>query len=236
MKRIVILLSLLFVAQFVYSVEIYAAKNAPLVTASIQQQLTPDQVLQRLKLGNERFVKQQQTPTDYIKKAKLTAKGQHPAAVVLSCIDSRVPPEIVFDQNIGNIFVTRVAANVINQDVLGGLEFATQVAGAKLIVVMGHDSCGAIRGACENVKLGHLSQLLAKIQPAIKQTTTSFGKKECNNSQFINMAAANNVRNVVKMIPEESPILRQLVKEGKLKIVGAMYHLNTGKVTWLSPA
>ncbi|OGT39494.1 MAG: hypothetical protein A3F12_03010 [Gammaproteobacteria bacterium RIFCSPHIGHO2_12_FULL_38_14] len=210
------------------------ALESPLITAAMQNKMTPDDALHRLQLGNQRFVKGKPLETDFIKKAQLSASGQYPVSVILSCIDSRVPPEIVFDQNIGNVFVARAAANVISDDVLGGLEFATQVSGAKLIVVMGHDACGAIRGACENVKLGYLTQLLAKIQPSIRQTTTNLGKKDCQSAQFINQAAAENVRHIVKMIPEKSQVIRQLVKEGKVKIVGAMYELHTGRVVFLN--
>ena len=223
-----IFLSLLFTVLF--NSTTFAQSEEPLITASIQKKLTPDEMLQRLIRGNQRFIDHKRLPTDMIKKAQLTAKGQYPGAIILSCIDSRIPPEVVFDQSIGNIFVTRVAANVINSDVLGGLEVATRAAGAKLIVVMGHDACGAVRGACENVKLGHLTQLLNKIQPAIEQAKATLGKQNCNSEPFINTAAADNVRNVVKMIPKESPVIQQLIKEGKVKIVGAMYHLNTGKV------
>lgn len=212
----------------------YGVKDPALVTASIQQSMTPDDAIARLKRGNERFYSNKLQKVDYLKKAKLSASGQHPVAVVLSCIDSRVPPEIVFNQAIANIFVTRTAANVINSDILGGMEFATKVAGAKVIVVMGHDSCGAVRGACENVKLGKLTQLLDKIQPAINSTTHAFKKKECNNPAFIDQAAQANVLAVVKMIPEESSVIRELVNSGQVKIVGAMYHLQSGKVTFLN--
>jgi carbonic anhydrase len=212
---------------------IYADPHAPLVTKSIQQNLTPDQALNRLVQGNERFVKQDTHKINYIKKAEITAtKGQHPAAIVLSCIDSRVPPEIIFDQAVGNIFVTRLAANVENNDVIGGMEFATKLAGAKLIVVMGHDDCGAVKGACLNAKLGKLTQLLSKVKPAIAQTKKQYGKVECNNPKFINAAAKNNVHNVITAIMKKSSVLRNLVKSGKVKIVGAMYHINTGKVSF----
>lgn len=211
----------------------YAEYHAKLVTQAIQQNLTPNQVLDRLKKGNTRFVKQKTHHIDYIKKAQITAaKGQHPAAVILSCIDSRVPPEIIFDQAVGNIFVTRLAANVSNNDVLGGMEFGTKLAGAKLIVVMGHDDCGAVRGACLNVKLGKLTQLLNKVKPAIAQTKKQYGKLACKNPKFIDTAAANNVRNVVANILKNSPIIRKMIHSGKIKIVGAMYHISTGKVSF----
>jgi len=212
----------------------FAIKQPPLIDKTYQSNLTPDQALQLLKQGNARFMSHQRLQKDLIKKATLSAKGQYPAALVLGCIDSRVPPEIVFDQNVGNIFVSRVAANVINKDVLGGMEFATKVAGAKLIVILGHDACGAVKGACQNVKLGNLTHLLAQVQPAIEKTTKAFGKKECNREKFIDAAAANNVRNVVKAIPKRSKVIRQLIAQGKIKLVGAMYDLNTGKVTFLN--
>ncbi len=234
MKGFNLLLSALIPAALVYSSASLAVSEAPLITASIQKELTPDQMLNRLIAGNKRFIKHQRLPTDLIKKAELSAKGQYPGAIVLSCIDSRIPPEIVFDQNVGNIFVTRIAANVFDSDVLGGMEFSTKVAGAKLIVVMGHDACGAVRGACQDVKLGHLTALLAKVQPAIVQATKTLGKKDCNSEKFIDTAAADNVRNVVKMIPKESPVIRELIQEGKLKIVGAMYDLQTGKVVFFN--
>lgn len=216
----------------------YAAESvthAPLVTAEKQAELTPDQVIERLKAGNERFVKGKRFESDLIKKAQITAKeGQHPAAIVISCIDSRVPPEIVFDQNIGNMFVSRVAANVIDDDQLGGAEFATKVAGAKVLLVMGHDACGAVHGACANVKMGNLTQLLDKVQPAVDEVAKKHdGTRDCDDEDFVDEVAAQNVRNVVQEIPKRSPVLAKLQKEGKLKIIGAMYELKSGKVTFL---
>ena len=226
MKRILFLL-------FFYSTLLFANTHAPLVTAHIQNKITPDEVMHRLIIGNERFTTNQRHKIDYLKKARISADKQHPVAIVLSCIDSRVPPEIIFDQNVGNIFVTRVAANVVNQDVLGGMEYATHVTGAKLIVVLGHESCGAIKGACENVRLGNLTQLLNKIQPAIHEAENTLGKKDCHDSNLINLAAEDNVRHVINEIPKESPVIAQLVKSGEIEIVGAMYHLSTGKVSFL---
>jgi carbonic anhydrase len=214
----------------------FAEVHAKLITAPLQQKMTPDDALHRLIIGNERFVQNKRHQIDYLKKARLSAPSQHPIAIVLSCIDSRVPPEIIFDQNVGNIFVTRIAANVINPDVLAGMEYATKVAGAKLIVVLGHQSCGAIKGACENVKLGHLTQLLNKVQPAIAQTEKTMGKKDCQSPHFADLAAENNVREVVASIPKESPVIRQLAEEHKVNIVGAMYEIATGKVLFLTPS
>lgn len=223
-------------ALLLYGITSLGASKATLITSVIQQQLTPDQMLKRLIEGNRRFIEYRPLPRDLIKKAELTAKGQYPGAVILSCIDSRIPPEIVFNQDVGNIFVTRIAANVLDSDVLGGLEFATKVSGARLIVVMGHDACGAVKGACQEVKLGYLTALLAKIQPAIEQATKRLGKKDCDSEKFINLAAENNVRNVVKKIPQESSVIHNLIKAGQVKVVGAMYHLRTGKVEFLTPS
>lgn len=234
MHKQFMIFSTMLLALLSYSTMTLGYDKSPLITATLQKTITPDDALRRLTLGNQRFINQEPIKTDFLMKARLTADGQYPAAVVLSCIDSRVPPEIIFDQNIGNVFVTRVAANVINPDIIGGIEYATAVAGAKLIVVMAHESCGAVKGACDDVKLGHLTEVLAKVQPAISQTMATLGKKDCKSAQFINTVATNNVRAVIKMIPEQSSVIRQLVKEGKVKIVGAMYHLYTGKVTFFS--
>ena len=209
-----------------------APVKAPLMTAAIQAEMTPEQALERLMKGNERFVRRHRgAQQNYIKKARLTAGGQHPAAIVLSCIDARVPPEIVFDQGVGNIFVTRVAANVLNKDVLGGMEYATAAVGAKLIVVMGHDSCGAVTGACKGLKLGNLTSLFRKIRPAVKEAGREMKTHDCTDSAFIDRIAEKNVANVARAIPKKSPVIGKLVEDGRVKIVGAMYDLATGKVS-----
>jgi carbonic anhydrase len=208
------------------------AVNAPLVTKAIQTEMTPDQALDRLMAGNERFVKRHRAlQQDYIEKAVQTAGGQYPAAIVLSCIDARVPPEIVFDQGVGNLFVTRVAANVLGDDILAGMEYATAIAGAKLIVVLGHDNCGAVTGACKDVKLGHLTSLLEKIKPAMKDAAGEMKTRDCADATFIDRIALENVADVVRAIPKRSPVIGKLVSEGSVKIVGVMYHLSTGKVS-----
>lgn len=230
MKRILLLCSVLLSLN---CLNVWGEIHAKLITAPLQQKLTPDDALNRLITGNERFTQNKRHKINYLKIVRLSAQSQHPIAIILSCIDSRVPPEIIFDQNVGNVYVTRTAANVINKDVLAGMEYATKVTGAKLIVVLGHQSCGAIKGACENVKLGNLTQLFDKIQPAIQQTEKKFGKKDCHDSQFINLAAENNIKNVIAAIPKESAVIQQLLNEHKVKIVGAMYNLSTGKVVFL---
>ena len=233
-------IAILFIAIIMFAGRAYGAKvgspvEAPLVTKAIQAEMRPEQALERLMVGNERFVKRRRAgQQNYIKKAKLTASGQYPAAVVLSCIDSRVPPEIVFDQGVGNIFVTRVAANVLSKDVLGGMEYATAVVGAKLILVMGHEGCGAVTGACNDVKLGNLTSLLKKIKPAVKEASEEMKTHDCANSVFIDKIAEDNVVDVVGAIPKKSSVIRELLKEKKVKIVGAMYDLDTGRVSIVS--
>ena len=207
-------------------------KKKPLITSAAQAKITPDQVIARLKQGNQRFLSGKQLQKNYIEKAERTFKAQHPAAIILSCIDSRVPPELVFDQGVGNIFVTRVAANVINSDVLGGIEFATKAAGARAIVVMGHDNCGAVQGACAGVRMGHLSQLLDKIDNAIDQVEKNGKPLHCDQQDVVNTIAKQNVIDVVKSIPERSTVIKGLVDKGQVKIVGAIYHMD-GHVEFL---
>ncbi|PIR11220.1 MAG: carbonic anhydrase [Gammaproteobacteria bacterium CG11_big_fil_rev_8_21_14_0_20_46_22] len=213
---------------------VFAAKHTPLVTPAVQDQLTSAQVLKRLKAGNARFVKNKTHHQNFHTNRQQTAAQQHPAAVILSCIDSRVPPEIVFDQGVGNVFVSRVAANVINKDILGGLEFATAAAGAKLIVVMGHDSCGSVRGACQNVKLGNLTHLLNKVKPAVDQVKEKQGAVNCEKAHDVDAIAKQNVINVVNAIAKDSPVIAKLLDEHKIAIIGAMYHLSTGKVSFFN--
>jgi carbonic anhydrase len=155
-----------------------------------------------------------------------------PYAVVLSCLDSRIPPEIVFDQGIGDLFVARVAGNIENQDILGSLEFATQVKGSKLIVVLGHTSCGAVEGACQEVKMGNLTGLLSEIEPAVKKVSKSHPDLHKNSKEFVEHVSDENVKRTVKDLIRRSDIIQNLVKEGKLKVVGAKYDVATGKVSF----
>ncbi|MCX7121954.1 MAG: carbonic anhydrase family protein [Gammaproteobacteria bacterium] len=228
MKRILFFLLFIFQGSLVY-----AEFNQPLMTKNTQEKMTANDALNRLIEGNKRFTENKAIETDFLGHAKLASGSQYPIAVVLSCIDSRVPPEVIFDQYAGNIFVTRIAANVLNHDVLAGMEYSTAIAGAKLIVVLGHDSCGAVKGACDKVTLGNLTQLLNKIQPAILDAQKTTGRKECVNPKFIDLAAVDNVRRVVSLIPQESPVIQKLLVSGKIKIVGAIYHLDNGKVSFL---
>ena len=201
------------------------------MTKSVQAGISPDQAINILKEGNSRF--RAGTPLKRNLKSLIseTALGQYPFASVVACIDSRSAPEIVFDQSIGDIFVTRVAGNIVNDDMIGSLEYASKVAGSRLIVVLGHTNCGAIKGACDGVKLGNLTGLLAKIQPAVI-AAKSDGERSSKNYKFVNAVTEIKFTDSIKTIRERSPILRELESQGKLKIVGATYYTSTGKVEW----
>lgn len=202
-----------------------------ILTAEEQARLTPDEVLQSLKEGNARFVNNDVTARDHTSQVRLAAAGQFPKAMVLSCLDSRVPVEDVFDKGIGDIFVGRVAGNFINEDLLGSMEFACHVAGAKLILVMGHEYCGAVKAAIDDVRLGNITKMLSKIRPIVKRCGLDFkGKKTSQNPAFVDHVAKSNVKHNVKLITRRSPLLRDMVKDGQLKIVGAYYDLDTAVV------
>lgn len=197
----------------------------------IQSKITPDAALQLLKSGNQRFVNNIHVNRNYAQAIKATANGQYPFAAVLGCIDSRVPAEMIFDLGIGDIFVARVAGNFVNEDILGSLEFACKIAGAKLIVVLGHSSCGAIKGACDQVKMGNLTTLLAKLQPAVESTETT-GERNSNNTEFLQNVANRNVEMTVNHILQRSEILKEMADLGQVKIVGAMHEVANGRVTF----
>ena len=201
-----------------------------------QEAVTPQLILDRFKQGNARFASGKPTQRNYLKQVKATAARQNPLASVLSCIDSRAPAEIVFDQGIGDLFNVRVAGNIVNEDVLGSLEFGSKVEGAKLIVVLGHTSCGAIKGACDDVKLGNLTGLLGKIKPAMSKVPNDGKDRSSKNYAFVEMVAEQNVRLTVEMIRAKSPVLKEMEDKGEIKIVGAMYDLSTGKVKWYDEA
>ncbi len=209
-------------------------KRLHLHSKADQDALTPDMVLQDLIDGNKRFNNDTITfrfHSESVRKA--VTGGQFPKAMVLSCVDSRVPVEDVFDQGLGDVFVGRVAGNFVNSDLLGSMEFACKVSGAKLIVVMGHQHCGAIKGAIDDVHLGNLTQMLTNIKPAVVRSADFIGEKSSNNDTYVRYVAENNIRNTVKNIREKSPILRQLELEGKIKIVGVFYVLRTGKIEFI---
>jgi carbonic anhydrase len=197
-----------------------------------QEAVTSQLILDRFKQGNARFASGRSTQRNYPKQVKATAAGQYPLASVVSCIDSRAPAEIVFDQGIGDLFNARVAGNIVNEDILGSLEFASKVMGSKLIVVLGHTSCGAIKGACDDVKLGNLTGLIGKIKPAMSKVPNDGKDRSSKNYAFVEMVAEQNVRMTVETIRANSPVLREMEDMGEIKIVGAMYDVKTGKVEW----
>jgi carbonic anhydrase len=202
------------------------------VTQSRQSQaeMTPALALDMLKAGNKRFVSGQSLVRDYRAQVKQTGAGQYPFATVLSCIDSRTAPEIIFDQGLGDVFSPRIAANFVNDDILGSMEFASKLAGARLIVVLGHTECGAIKGACDGAQLGNLTQMLAKVQPAVNAISDDGSARNSSNAAFVQQVAEMNVRMTVQQIKERSPVLREMVESGEIRIVGAMYDVKTGKV------
>lgn len=203
------------------------------LTAEEQQQLTPDMVIQSLKEGNRRFTSNDLTARDHSAMVRNAAAGQFPKAAIISCLDSRIPVEDVFDRGIGDLFVGRVAGNFVNVDLLGSLEFACKVMGAKLILVLGHESCGAIRAAIDDVKLGNITEMLTRIKPAVEQSQDFEGDKSSGNTAFVAYVAKNNVTNTIDTIRAQSPILKDMEDSGSIKIVGAYYHIGTGEVTFL---
>ena len=197
-----------------------------------RDKLTPAEVIELMKAGNDRFRKGVRVNRDFLREQRDRATGQYPAAVILSCIDSRAPAEIVLDLGIGDVFNSRVAGNVSNADILGSLEFACQVAGAKVVLVMGHTACGAIKGAIDGVQLGNLTGLLAKIAPSVKATAFD-GPRTSANDAFVEAVAATHVRLTVEAMRRDSAILRDLEAKGQILMVGAVYDLGTAAVTWL---
>ncbi len=210
---------------------------APSVSAITQEQqatITPDDAIALLKAGNGRFLSGTMQQRDLRAQVAQTATGQYPFAVVLGCIDSRVPPELIFDQGIGDMFTPRIAGNFVNADILGSMEFATRVAGSKVIVVLGHTSCGAVKGACDNVQLGNLTHTLKNLMPAVHGVDQVIGERNSSNTTFVNDVARKNVRLTVANILERSPVIKEMVEAGELKVIGAMHDVQTGRVTFLS--
>ena len=207
----------------------------PTQTAESQSKLTPKEAIELLKEGNKRFVSREMRERDLMAQVEATASGQFPFACVVGCIDSRVPATTVFDQGIGSLFVATVAGNIINEDILGSLEFGCAAAGSKAIVVLGHTSCGAVKGACDSVELGNLTSLLSKINASVKETVepSDPAMRNSSNLPFVNEVAKNNVLRSVENIRVKSNVLRRLEEEGKITIVGAMYDVSTGKVNFL---
>ena len=207
-------------------------------TAATRDLLTPSAALQILKEGNERFRANLRANRNLLQQVNETRDGQWPFAAVLSCIDSRTSAELIFDQGLGDVFSIRIAGNFLNDDILGSLEFACHLAGAKIIVVLGHSKCGAINGACDGVELGHLTGMLAKIKPAVAAVPHPIDPTErtSKNSEFVDAVARENVRRQVAAIPERSEVLRKLLDASKIDVVGGLYDIATGEVEFLSLA
>ena len=206
---------------------------AAALTKEQRDKLTPDQIIEAMKQGNERFRTGKMSPHDYLAQKRATVAGQYPAAVILSCIDSRAPAEIILDVGIGDTFNARIAGNIANDDLLGSLEFACALAGAKVILVMGHTGCGAIKGAIDGAQLGNLTALLNKIKPAVDATHYA-GERTSKNAEFVDEVAKTNVRLTMGEIRRRSDVLAALEKDGKIKIVGSMYQLSGGRVEFLT--
>ncbi|KPM32768.1 Carbonic anhydrase [Croceitalea dokdonensis DOKDO 023] len=203
------------------------------LTKEEQEALTPNEVFEMLRAGNERFVRSELTARDHSVQIRESVRAQYPKAIVLSCVDSRVPVEDVFDKGIGDIFVARVAGNFVNNDILGSMEFATKVAGAKLILVMGHENCGAIHAAIDDLKMGSITRMLKNIRPAVAMSTLTEGPRNSSNRLFVHEVSENNVRVALKKITKDSPIIKEMLDEGKIDIKGAVYDMDTGVVNFL---
>jgi len=203
-------------------------------TPDRQKSISPDDAIARLKVGNERFTTGKSINCDLMAQVKETAGNQAPYAAIVGCIDSRVAPELVFDQRIGDVFCARVAGNIVNTDIIGSLEYSTKVVGARAIVVLGHNSCGAIKAAVDNVKLGNITALLKNFQPALATLSKADGHRDSHNYPLVQKVAEANAKLTAESLTKRSPILKQLVDAKQLKIAAAMHDIKTGKVSWLS--
>ena len=202
------------------------------LTKELQAAISPEMALNLLKEGNHRFMNNLKANRNLLEQANETSDGQHPFAIILSCIDSRTSAELIFDQGLGDIFSVRIAGNIINEDILGSMEFACKVAGAKIIAVLGHTKCGAVKGACDHVEMGNLTALLSKIQPAVYDEKTETQNRNSSNSEFVEKVAAINVKRTVHAILERSPILKEMLANGEIKLVGGVHEIATGEVTF----
>ena len=216
--------------------EVMAVKplRETVMTAEEQKALTPDIILQSLVDGNKRFLNNNVTARDHSKLVRAASNGQYPKSVILSCVDSRIPVEDVFDKGIGDIFVARVAGNFVNEDILGSMEFACKISGAKLILVMGHSNCGAIKAAIDDVKMGNITAMLSKIKPAVAMSQQFEGEKISKNYAFTDTVGKNNVLNTIEMIKTQSPVLKEMLEKGEIKIAGAYYNMKTGEVIFIN--
>lgn len=202
------------------------------LTKAIQTAITPEMALDLLTEGNKRFINNLKVNRNLLQQANETSDGQHPFAVILSCIDSRTSAELIFDQGLGDVFSIRIAGNIINEDILGSMEFGCKVAGSKIIVVLGHTKCGAIKGACGHVEMGNLTALLSKIQPAVYDEKSTIKNRNSENADFVEKVCTINVKRTVLAIMERSPILKEMIEAGEIGIVGAKHNITTGKVSF----
>ena len=204
-------------------------------TKQTQEAMSPDAALQALKDGNNRFITSTQVSRDLMQQVADTSAGQYPFATVLHCIDSRVSAELVFDQGIGDLFSIRIAGNFVNEDILGSMEFATKLAGTKVVVILGHTACGAVKGACDHAKLGNLTGMLEKIAPAVSQVKdpADASLRTSSNIDFVNRVAVKNVHMAIDNLRAMSPVLKEMEAAGEIKVVGAMYHIENGQVVFL---
>jgi carbonic anhydrase len=202
------------------------------LTKEMQDAISPSMALTLLEEGNKRFVNNLKANRNLLQQANETSDGQHPFAVILSCIDSRTSAELIFDQGLGDVFSVRIAGNIINEDILGSMEFACKVAGSKIIVVLGHTKCGAVKGACDHVEMGNLTALLTKIRPAVDDELDTKENRNSKNSDFVENVASINVKRSVKSIMERSTILKEMIETGQIGIIGGMHDITTGEVVY----
>jgi carbonic anhydrase len=202
------------------------------LTKELQDAITPTLALELLKEGNKRFVNNLKVNRNLLQQANETSDGQHPFAVILSCIDSRTSVELIFDQGLGDVFSIRIAGNIINEDILGSIEFACKIAGSKMIVVLGHTRCGAVKGACDHIEMGNLTALLAKLQPAVFNEKTEIKNRNSSNEQFVEKVAIINIKRTVQAILERSTIIKEMVADGDIGIVGGTHDIATGEVNF----
>ena len=204
------------------------------LTKELQSQITPKRAIEILREGNIRFMNNLKTNRNLLQQVNETSDGQHPFAVILSCIDSRTSAELIFDQGLGDVFSVRIAGNILNDDILGSMEFACKVAGAKVVVVLGHTKCGAIKGACDGVEMGNLTTLLSKIKPSVEAERSTIENRNSSNADFVENVAVINVKSTVELIKAKSPILNEMIEKGEIGIVGGTHDITTGEVVFYS--
>ena len=202
------------------------------LTKEMQAAIPPGLAIELLKEGNKRFVNNLKVNRNLLQQANETSDGQHPFAVILSCIDSRTSAELIFDQGLGDVFSVRIAGNIINEDILGSMEFGCKVAGSKIIVVLGHTKCGAVKGACDHVEMGNLTALLTKIRPAVDDENSVIENRNSGNAEFVEKVSTINVKRTVQAIMERSTILKEMIEAGQIGIVGGTHDITTGEVTF----